>query len=316
MDEARTLAVPGGQISAVEQGEGPLVLLVHGFPEGAWSWRHQLPALAAAGYRAVAIDVRGYGASNRPAEIEAYRMVALVGDVVGVVSALGEDAAIVIGHDWGSGIASACATMRPDVFNAVALLGVPYTPRAPMRPTEAFALAGGDEEFYVSYFQEPGRAEAEIEADVRGWLRGFYVALDGESPEAPGWFTVPSGGAMRDRLPVDAPLPSWLPEAEFDAHVAAIERGGITGPLNRYRNVDRDWEDLAAWDGATIEQPSIYIAGARDSSTAWLAEAIGMQSVWLPGLSGTHLIDGAGHWVQQERPDEVNELLVDWLRRM
>ncbi|MEA2129463.1 MAG: hypothetical protein QOJ85_2354 [Solirubrobacteraceae bacterium] len=311
----RLLAVPSGHIHAVEQGDGPLVVLVHGFPEGWWSWRHQLPALAAAGFRAVAIDVRGYGASSRPPDIEAYRMLAHVADNVAVVRALGAETATVIGHDWGSPIAAASALLRPDVFTAVGLLGVPYAPRAEVRPSEAFALAGGDEEFYVSYFQEPGRAEAEIHTDVRSWLHGFYVALSGDSPAVPGWFTVPPGGAMRDRLPVDAPLPHWITEAELDAHAAEFERNGFTGPLNRYRNVDRDWEDLAAFDGATIRQPAIFIGGALDTSAAWLSDAIEHQATWLPGLSGTHLLEGCGHWVQQERPDEVNDLILDWLHR-
>lgn len=309
----RLIPVPGGQIHAVELGDGPLVLLVHGFPEGWWAWRHQLPALAAAGHRAVAIDLRGYGSSIRPGEIEAYRMLSHVADNVAVVRALDAETAAVIGHDWGSPIAAASALTRPDVFTAVGLLGVPFTPRGDMRPSEQFALAGADEEFYVAYFQQPGKAEAEIEADVRSWLRGFYVALAGDSPEAPGWFTVPPGAAMRDRLPVDARLPEWMTEDEFDAHVSQFERNGFTGPLNRYRNMDRDWEDLAAFDGATIRQPSIFIAGALDSSVAWLSEAIDLQATWLPRLAGVHLLEGCGHWVQQERPGEVNELLVDWL---
>jgi pimeloyl-ACP methyl ester carboxylesterase len=303
----RTIPVPGGHIHAVEEGEGPLVILLHGFPDGWWTWRRQLPALAAAGFRAVAIDLRGYGESSRPVETAAYRMLAHVADAVAVVHALEASAAVLIGHDWGSPIATACAQLRPDVFTATALLGVPSTPRAPLRPTDAFALAGGDEEFYVSYFQQPGRAEAEIEADVRGWLRGFYTARDGA------WATVRAGGTMRERFHADAPLPAWLTEAELDAHAVAFERNGFAGPLNRYRNVDRDWEDLAAFDGATIHQSALYIAGADDPSVAWLADAIREQPIHLPGLKGTHLLEGAGHWVQQERPDEVNALILDWL---
>jgi pimeloyl-ACP methyl ester carboxylesterase len=309
----RVLPVPGGRIHAVELGEGPLVLLLHGFPEGWWAWRRQLPMLAAAGFRAVAIDVRGYGGSSRPEAVEAYRMVAHVADAVAVVRALGASSAAVVGHDWGSPIAAACALMRPDVFSAVGLLGVPYTPRGELPPSEAFARAGGDEEFYVSHFQEPGRAEAEIEADVPAWLRGFYAALDGSSPPAPGWFTVPRGGAMRDRLPLGAPLPGWITEAELAVVAAGFERDGLHGPLGRYRNMDRDWEDLAAFDGVVIRQPAIFIAGALDSSIAWLAEAVERQGAWLPGLTGTHLIEGCGHWVQQERPGEVGDLLLEWL---
>jgi epoxide hydrolase A/B len=311
----RTLDVADAQIHTVELGDGPLVLLLHGFPEGWWAWRHQIPALAESGYRVVAVDLRGYGGSSRPSDVEAYRMIAHVGDAVGVVHALGTDSAVAIGHDWGSPIASTCALMRPDLFTAVGLLGVPYTPRAPVRPSEMFGQMGGDEEFYVSYFQEAGRAEAEIEPNLERWLRGFYAALDGSSPDAPGWFMVPKGAQMRDRFPTDDSLPIWLSEGEFRAHAAEFERNGITGPLNRYRNMDRDWEDLAALEGAVIKQPAIFIAGGKDSSIAWLAEAVEHQSAWLPGLTGTHLVEGKGHWVQQEAPDEVNRLLVDWLAK-
>jgi len=315
LDGAREhlLEVPGGQIYAVELGEGPLVVLIHGFPEGWSCWRRQLPALAAAGFRAVAIDVRGYGRSSQPLEVEAYRMLAHVSDTAAVIRALQSDAAVVIGHDWGAPIATACALMRPDLVSAVGMLGVPYTPRGQMRPTEAFARAGGEEEFYISYFQQPGRAEAEIEADVRSWLRGVYVALDGEPPAAPRWFTVPPGGKIRDRLPTEAPLPGWISEEEFEARVAQFERNGFTGPLNRYRNVDRDWEDLAAFEGATIGQPAIYIAGELDNSTGWLSKAIAQQAALLPNLAGSHLLEGCGHWVQEERPDRVNDLILDWL---
>jgi pimeloyl-ACP methyl ester carboxylesterase len=306
--------VPGGNIHLDDIGSGPLVLLIHGFPEGRDSWRHQLPALAAAGYRAVGIDVRGYGDSLRPNAVEGYRMLAHVADNVAVVHGLGAEHAAIIGHDWGSPIAAASALLRPDLFCAVGLLGVPYTPRGDMRPTEAFAHAGGTEEFYVSYFQQPGRAEAEIEADVIGWLRGFTIALDSEGPDAAGWFTVPAGAQMRDRLPTAAALPNWLTEDDLVARAATLAQNGLTGPLNRYRNVDRDWEDLAAYEGAVIHQPAVYIAGTRDSSTIWLADAIARQPEWLPGLDGVHLLDGAGHWIQQERPDEVNTILLDWLR--
>ena len=306
------IETPGARIHVVEQGEGPLVLLIHGFPEGAWAWRHQLPALAAAGFRAAAIDVRGYGRSSAPSDVEAYRMLTLVADAVAVVRALGDETATVIGHDWGSTIAAACALLRPDVFTAVGLLGVPYQPPGGPRPTDVLAHAGGDEEFYVNYFQAPGRAEEEIAGDVRGWLAGFYAALTGGA-EAPGVFTVPPGGRMRDRFPAHGGPPPWLDEREFDAAVASFERTGVTGALNRYRNMDRDWEDLAAWQGEPIRQRSLFLAGAEDASLAWLAGAVEAHATTLPGLTATHLLDGCGHWVQQERPDEVNALLLEWL---
>jgi pimeloyl-ACP methyl ester carboxylesterase len=269
--------VPGGHIHAVIEGEGPLVLLIHGFPEGAWAWRHQLPALAAAGYRAVAIDVRGYGDSLRPEGVEAYRMLAHVADNVAVLRALGTERAVLVGHDWGSPIAAASAQVRPDLFTAVALLGVPYQPRAEAPPQFP-------PDFYVAHFQGP--AEREIEADVAGWLRRFYAALtDG----TPGWFGVPM------QLP-DAPLPGWVDD--FDAIVATFERTGFTGPLNRYRNFRRDWEDMAAFDDLAV--PSVFITGERDSTR-----------LWMPAEG--HVVQDAGHWVQQERPEAVNALLLEFL---
>lgn len=311
----RLVDVPGGRIHLIEQGAGPLVLLVHGFPETSYSWRHQLPAIAAAGYRAVAVDVRGYGRSSAPAPVEAYRMTAHVGDNVGVVHALGERTATVIGHDWGSPIAANSALLRPDVFTAAGLLSVPYALRGGVRPTDGFARIGGDDEFYVSYFQEPGRAEAEIEPDVRGWLAGFYAALSADTMPPPGRdsvFFVPPGAHLRDRFPADR-LPMWLTEADLDVYSGEFERTGLTGALNRYRNVDRDWEDLAAWDGARLTQPSLFIGGALDASTTWMAEAIADYPTTLPGLISSHILDGCGHWIQQERATEVSTLLTQWL---
>ena len=277
------------------------------------AWRLQLPALAAAGYRAAAPDLRGYGGSVKPVPVEAYRMLNHVADNVAIVHELGAESAAVVGHDWGSPIAAASALMRPDLFTAVGLLGVPYTPRGDVRPSEAFAQMDGEEEFYVSYFQQPGRAEAEIDEAPRAWLRGFAAALDGDTPAPPGWFTVPRGAALRDRFPTGDAPPAWLPEAELDALAADLAAGGSAGPLNRYRNFDRDWEDLAAFAGRVITQPAIYIAGAADASTMWLADVVARQAEWLPGPGGVHLLEGCGHWVQQERPEEVNALLLEWL---
>lgn len=313
--EHRLVDVPGGRVHLVEQGTGPLVLMVHGFPESWYSWRHQLPALAAAGYRAVAVDVRGYGRSSKPAAVEDYRMLAHVSDNAGVVRALGEETATIVGHDWGSNIAAGSALLRPDVFTAAALLSVPYAPRGGPRPTEVFGHIGGDEEFYVSYFQTPGRAEAEIEPDVRGWLAGFYAGISGDTmpPEGEGsLFFVAPGGRLRDRFPAGR-LPAWLSEADLDHYAGEFERSGTTGALNRYRNVDRDWEDLAAWDGAPLTQPSLFIGGGLDASLAWMSDAVRNFPATLPGLVSSHILEGCGHWVQQERAEEVNEILTGWL---
>ncbi|MEU7223253.1 alpha/beta hydrolase [Streptomyces chrestomyceticus] len=313
----RTVEAPAGRLHLVEQGTGPLVLLVHGFPESWYSWRRQLPALAAAGYRAVAIDVRGYGRSSKPAATDAYRMLDLVEDNAAVVRALGEENAVIVGHDWGSTIAATSALLRPEVFSAVGLLSVPYAPPGGPRPTSVFGQIGGpEEEFYVSYFQEPGRAEAEIEPDVRGWLAGFYAALSADTMPAQGepdpHFVARGGGRLRDRFPV-GPLPAWLTEDDLDVYAAEFERTGMTGALNRYRSMDRDWEDLAPHRGAPVEQPSLFIGGTLDASTTWMSDAIDAFPTTLPGLTAAHLLDGCGHWVQQERPEEVNRLLTHWL---
>ncbi|MEU2927590.1 alpha/beta hydrolase [Streptomyces sp. NPDC007251] len=311
----RLVPSPAGRVHLVEQGRGPLVLLVHGFPESWYSWRHQLPALAAAGYRAVAMDVRGYGRSSKPAAVDTYRMLDLVADNVAVVEALGEESAVAVGHDWGATIAATSALTRPDVFRAVALLGVPYSPPGGPRPSEVFAGMSGEGEFYVAYFQQPGRAEAEIEPDVRGWLAGFYAALSAGTMPGPGapdpHFTGP-GGTLREGFPAGPP-PAWLSEEVLDFLAGEFERTGMTGALNRYRNMDRDWADLAGHAGAPIRQPSLFIAGALDPSLAWLADAVAAYPETLPGLRGSHLLEGCGHFVQQERPEQTNRLLLDWL---
>ncbi|MEU5614108.1 alpha/beta hydrolase [Streptomyces sparsogenes] len=314
----RLVRTPAGRIHLVEQGAGPLVLLVHGFPEFWYSWRRQIPALAAAGYRAVAVDVRGYGRSSKPEGSAAYRMLDLIEDNVAVVRALGEETAVIVGHDWGATIAANSALLRPDVFRAVGLLSVPYAPRGGPRPSEVFARMGGEEELYVSYFQEPGRAEAEIEPDVRGWLAGIYAALSADTMPAPGDpdpHFVSRGGRLRDRFPANR-LPAWLTEDDLDVYAAEFERTGLSGALNRYRAMDRDWEDLADFDGAPITQPSLFLGGARDASTTWLADAIDAYPVTLPGLRASHILDDCGHWIQQERPEEVNRHLTDWLARL
>ncbi|MGW3368427.1 alpha/beta fold hydrolase [Streptosporangium canum] len=311
----RSVSVPGGRIHVAEQGSGPLVLLVHGFPESWYSWRRQLPALAQAGYRVVALDVRGYGRSSKPAAEDSYRMLALVEDNVALVRALGEESAVIIGHDWGSNIAATSALLHPEVFRAVGLLSVPYAPPGGPRPTGIFAQMGGEQEFYVSYFQEPGRAEAEMEPDVRGWLAGFYAALSAETmpgPNAPDPHFVSPGATLRDRFP-SGRLPSWLTEDDLEVYAGEFERTGMTGALNRYRNMDRDWKDLADFNGAPIKQHALFIGGTLDASTTWMADAINAYPATLPGLVSSHLLDGCGHWIQQERPEEVNQLLTEWL---
>ncbi|MEP1124075.1 MAG: alpha/beta hydrolase [Ilumatobacter sp.] len=314
---SRVVSVAGTRIHVVEAGTGPLVLLVHGFPESWYSWRHQLTALAAAGHQVVAIDVRGYGRSSAPLDVSEYRMVRLVADNVGLVSALGHDTAVVVGHDWGAPIAWTSALLRPDVFTAVAGLSVPYTPPSEHRPLAMMRALAGDEEFYIEYFQEPGRAEAEIEADVRGWLHGFMFSASGDAPPLePGAGTIgtiPHGAQMRDRFAWPESEPAWLTDDDLDVYANEFEHTGFRGALNRYRNVDRDWEDLAAWRGAPIEVPALFIGGDRDGPTILGAPAIDAFGTTLPRLHRSVILEGCGHWTQQERPVEVGDALLDFL---
>ncbi|QYJ05027.1 alpha/beta hydrolase [Nocardioides panacisoli] len=314
-----TVAVNDIDLHYVESGSGPLVLLVHGFPESWYSWRHQIPALAAAGHRVVAIDVRGYGRSSVPTAVEDYRMLRHVADNVALVAALGEREAVVVGHDWGAPIAWASAQLRPDVFTAVAGLSVPFAPSGPTRPSDAFEDMGGEEEFYIAYFQQPGRAEAEISDDVRRWLRGIYWSISGEgmaeqlAAGGPVVGTIAPGGRMDDRFTHPERMPDWLTEEDLDFYVAEFSRSGFTGALHRYRNVDRDWEDLAVWGHAPIRVPSLFIGGELDGPVMWGQRAMARFDRTLPDLRGCHVLPGCGHWVQQERPAEVNELLLGFL---
>ena len=220
----RLVQIDDTRIHCVEQGEGPLVIMVHGFPESWYSWRHQIPAIAEAGYHAVAIDVRGYGRSSRPTDIADYRMVSLVSDVVGLVSALGHEQATLIGHDWGAPIVWNSALLRPDLFKGVAGLSVPYSPPGQTKPSEVFrSMTPDGTEFYILYFQQPGRAEAEIEEDVRRWLLGFYFSASGEvDPSEQAIGLVQSGKKLKDRMsfPKEGEMPDWLSVSDLDFYAA------------------------------------------------------------------------------------------------
>ncbi len=312
----RTLSVNGIRLHFVEAGTGPLVLFVHGFPESWYSWRHQLPVIADAGYRAVAIDVRGYGRSSAPTPIESYRMLTKVADNVALVAALGEDQAVIVGHDWGAPIAWNSALVRPDIFRGVAGLSVPYSAPGDTKPSTVFRMMGGSEEFYIEYFQQPGRAEGEIEEDVRRWLLGFYFSASGDAPPmvGPGTIaTIPSGHKMHERFRFPEAMPAWMSDADLDMYTEEFEHTGFTGGLNRYRNVDRDWEDLAIYRNHPIQVPALFVGGDKDGPTIWGQTSIDRFAQTLPKLHRSIILSGCGHWTQQERPDEVNAALIDFL---
>lgn len=312
--EHHTLSVNGIRIHVAAQGEGPLVLLCHGWPELWYSWRHQLAALAEAGFRAVAPDMRGFGDTDAPDDVDAYSIFHLVGDTVGLVSALGEKRAVIVGHDWGAPVAWASAMMRPDVFPAVAALSVPHRGRGPDDPIKMLR-AMGQGGYYWVYFQEPGVAEAELSADVPGTFRRLLVGLSGDAAEgAQAGFVGPRGGFL-DQLPEPAALPAWLREEDVATFVRAYQRTGFRGGLSWYRNLSRNWALQAPFQDAKIAQPALFIAGARDTIIQGRrgAAAIENMKAAVPNLE-MHVLDGAGHWLQQERPREVNELLVRFCR--
>lgn len=306
----REVAANGIRFHLAEAGTGPLVLLCHGFPESWYSWRHQLTALAAAGFHAVAPDMRGYGGTDAPAAVDAYHMLHLVGDVVGLVAALGERQALLVGHDWGAAVVWQAALLRPDLFPAVAAMSVPFRPRGAAAPLRLLRKAGLDTHYWL-YFQEEGVAEAEFERDPRLALRRMFTGLAGEASP----LYVQPGLGFLDGMTDPPALPEWLTDADLDTMAADFIRTGFRGGLNWYRNLDRNWELLAPWAGATIQQPALFIAGTNDPVIAPIAgrSPIDVMQAALPHLAPPVLIDGAGHFIQQERPAEVNAALLPFL---
>lgn len=307
----------------VEQGTGPLVLLCHGFPESWYSWRHQLPALAAAGYRAVALDMRGYGGTSKPQAISAYSLSHLIGDVVGAVAALGEKQAVVVGHDWGAPVAWYSTLMRPDVMRAVAVLSVPFSPPFALPDgltiTQLMAANAGDREYYRSYFQEPGRVEAELEADVRKAMLGLLYVVSGDILKdgvlkAPFDGHFPKGQTFVDQCVVPAKLPSWLTDDDVAFYTQELGASGFRGGVNWYRNIDAIPGILSPFVGTTITNPALYLYGETDLIAGNTPEAIEMMKATLPSLRGVVKMSGAGHWLQQERAQDVNRELIKFLK--
>ena len=310
----RTIETNGINMRIAEAGEGPLVLLLHGFPELWYSWRHQLPALAAAGYRAVAPDVRGYGGTDAPEAIDSYTMLDHVADAVGVLDALGEESAVIVGHDWGAPMAWHGALLHPERFPAGAALSVPYTPRPPAPPTQLMKRLFQDRFFYMLYFQEPGLAEAELEADVRRSMRLMLYDASGDAPRSAWQAQRPKDAKLLDEMRDPERLPPWLTEADIDYYTAEFERTGFRGGLNRYRNMDRDWEQSAHLAGATVQQPALFVAGERDGVLRFTGTDAMKASV--PNLRNVVILPACGHWTQQERPAEVNSALIEFLKAL
>lgn len=317
------IEVNGIGVHTVSAGKGPLVVFCHGFPESWYSWRHQLPAVAEAGFRAMALDMRGYGRTGAPAAVHAYSMSHIVADVVGVVAAAGAEEAVVVGHDWGAVAAWYSALMRPDVFRALAALSVPYIPPIPALPdgmtiNDVLRRAAGEREYYRLFFQEPGVAEADLEADVDHSLRAFLYTLSGDivadGVHSNGWDGYfPKGHGFVEQLVRPDVLPSWLTEDDLAFYVSEFSRTGFRGGLNWYRNIQALPTILGPFVGAAINQPALYLAGEYDLIAGNTPEALAALPAQVPGLRDIKVFPGAGHWLQQERAPEVNQQLVAFL---
>jgi pimeloyl-ACP methyl ester carboxylesterase len=296
-----------------EAGQGPLVILCHGFPETSHSWRHQLAALAEAGFHAVAPDMRGYGRTDRPDAIDDYSIFHLTGDVVGLIAALGEKQAIVVGHDWGAAVAWHVALFRPDICRAVVAMSVPFQPRHPAKPPietfKAITKAKGLPDFYMVRFQEPG-IEKGFEKDLDFTIRSSLYGLSGDVPEDRAWS--PFEGFSKLTLPER--LPTWVTEEDVQAYVEAFRLSGFKGPLNWYRNIDRNWALTAPFGGLKIMPPALFITGSKDAVRLFAGRAEERLGESVPNLKGKLEVEGAGHWVQQEAPAAVNTALLDFIR--
>ncbi|MGE2732567.1 alpha/beta fold hydrolase [Mycolicibacterium vaccae] len=311
---ARTVQTNGVTLRVLEAGQrgAPTVVLCHGFPELAFTWRHQIPALAAAGYHVLAPDLRGYGGSDKPADVAAYSVAELTADVVGLLDSDvggGAEQAVIVGHDFGAVVAWAAPLLAPHRFRAVAGLSLPPVPRPKVPTTQAFRRIFGDRFFYILYFQEPGPADAELQHDPAATFRRLFATGATDSPPASP--DVPDDAGFLDRIPDPGEPPDWLRPEEFGVYVEEFTRGGFTAPLNWYRCFDRNWELTADTPAPTIGVPALFIGGTADATLAYTPrDRVGEV---VTGEYREVMIDGAGHWLPEERPEDVTRLLIEFL---
>ncbi|HEU5296555.1 MAG TPA: alpha/beta hydrolase [Burkholderiaceae bacterium] len=314
----RVVQSNGIRMRIAEQGAGPLVLLLHGWPESWYSWRYQIPALAQAGYHVVAPDMRGFGGTEAPPAIEDYAIQKLTADVAGLIDALGEKQAIVIGHDWGASVAWYCMLLNPERYRAIVAMSVPLRPRTSEPPTTVLRRVYGTRFFYQLYFQQPGLAEKELDGDPREFLSRIYASPD--TPRRPPELTNPdaSSGGWTLRLGKPTAAVPWLSAADLDYYVAEFQRTGFRGGLNYYRNYDRNWETTAQLADAVITAPTLFLAGEKDLVIAGATkdQLVALMSNRVKNLRGIELYAGGGHWVQQERAAEVNEAVIRFLKSL
>lgn len=315
----KTIETRGIRLRCMVEGSGPLCVLVHGWPESWYSWRHQIDPLLGAGFRVAALDVRGYGGSDKPHAIEAYDMIELTDDVIGVIDALaGPDSqAILIGHDWGAPIVYTTAVRYPERVRALIGMSVPHLGRGEQPTIAILKQIYQDKFFYQIYFQKPGVAEAELEADIPAALRKVYYNASGADGVKMLETKAPDATFLEGMIDPN-PLPAWLPKEDLDYYVEQFRSGGFRGPLNRYRNQERDHALLPELSTKQVTQPALFIAGDRDPVLRFIpgVNLVDLCDRWYADLRGKLIIPGAGHWVQQEKPEPVNEAMLKFLREL
>jgi pimeloyl-ACP methyl ester carboxylesterase len=302
-------------VASAGPADGPPVVLCHGFPELWYSWRHQLGALAQAGYRALAPDLRGYGASSAPKEVSAYGSDQLTGDLGGLLDHFGYEQAAFVGHDWGAMVVWEMGRLHPERVSSLYNMSVPYS-NAPAPPTEIFKVIFEGKFFYMLYFQPVGPAEAEFEADPRLFLRTMLYSAGGEGMAHAGPLVdAPAEGTRFMDILSTAPdtLPAWLTEADVDVYAEAFTRSGFFGPVSFYRNMDANWARSKDIPPSVYTMPTGFITGSLDPVNAMMPGAAEAMAEALPDFRGATMVEGAGHWVQQEKPAETNAALLQFL---
>ncbi|MEC7465146.1 MAG: alpha/beta hydrolase [Pseudomonadota bacterium] len=326
--EFKFIDTNGITLRAAVEGEGPLIIMVHGCPESWFSWRRQIPVIAEAGYKVAAIDVRGYGGSDKPHAIEEYTLKKIGADIVGIIDFFEEDQAILIGHDWGGPIVWYTSLLNENRISAVAGLSVPYFPQREVSPLDAFEVIYKDKFFYQLYFQKEGVAESEFEPDLRKYLESTYFSIDARGMkkqfENPlnAMNKGPNAKYLDDVVEFES-YPDWINKDEMNYLINEFENSGMRGPLNRYRAQRIDFEELKDFRDKKLKQPAALMVGSLDPVNFFIGDGYKdtehLKEVFEPvyeNLIKTELINDVGHWTQQEAPEEVNRFLIDFLKQI
>ena len=324
--EFKVVESNGINIRLAMMGEGPLVIFCHGWPESWYSYRHQLPAVAKAGFKAVAYDVRGYGESDKPHEIEAYSMRNMTNDVIGIIDALDYDTAITIGHDWGGPIALNTAALNEDRITATGTLSVPFNSRGPMPTLDLWKEIYKDRFFYQLYFQKEGIAEEEFESDLTRALFMTYTNSDGRGMKFN--FEKGQSGLVPEKtkdstflegMEVFEDFPDWFSKEDLDYFVSQFEISGLRGPFNRYRAQNIDWHEIPELEGKILEQPAFFVTGTLDPVNFFVPSDQSLTDRIKPNYKNllfAEELEGIGHWTQQEAPEEVNNFILNFLEKV